>query len=1629
MSGMTLKEYKDSLLLSINETNFTRLDDTFSCECLEKKEIFQSSEKENILFVSRTVIEWCSELFFRHFNNLSNHSSQKDFINRINTLLINEMVDKSIPIVIGAYSIIFTFGYKHKIKFGTSFELCSKKFNLEQKIHCFISSLKVGKKPYIEVGVLFGFLEVKKSPKSIFEFYILIKEQISPTKILIQVKEYLLFWKDEDVKSVLEYLQDDKSLEQFFLPHSKSLHFSEMLKLYEKINFTSYMNNNFEIKHENKICRKDLYSVDLFHSQSSEVTKDCAKGEQFLFLKQLLSLNYNCRNPESIKKTEYSDHEAKLNNDDYNDDDDGFPELLVNSFANKMHDKKKSNADLVYEVFSVCDNFLLQDVYEKMTLCQLAVPIVSPRKGINVFHLWATRTVKKIWVTYSSQNEIQNHEKFITKQNMATITFCRIGSTRVSKSKVANLFLSSAQGWQEHSYFINRDIDSKSKLNRGCIELCWYCPDGRKQECLKDIHCIYNLRGNALKNNEQFQFLLNVSSVIIIIVEKSLEQNVKKLINLMDGFIVVVDLSHLNYIKSKNGKRIIFGALGMNLKELSKNLVELISSFKLKVMNLDDHASHALKLKMEVDENNEACQLGKQAANDFVNKLKRYSIKSLKDSVLPLQGKEFWIKWGEIDKQVARQQFVNPENIMNDSDEQRTRKLKVRDSQLQKGASSELIFFMERLLLFKNTIMQHYFIAWCQLILNEISETHLPQILREYKSSKKSLSKLIDQMPSERNNGTETITPEYVQKSIDQENNIIKKLSEDIDLVSFGFEHIFREFSQVYESYYEKSERISSCVSFLPKLVADLVIMGYPLEILDGDASHIPFIWVKQVLFEVKVKLGKDVNVFVLSVLGIQSTGKSTLLNTMFGTKFAVSSGRCTKGVHIQLIPVSSNMCKILNCDYFIVMDSEGLRPPEKNDSFKQDNEIATLIACLSNTTIINFMGQTISKEMSDILEIALHAYIRMNKVQIKSSCHMVFACTSDVTAKDKNTLGVYQVFKELNTLIKKIAIEEGRDDLFGGLHFVFPLIQEQFDKLNLTQKLNYPEHLPNLWKGYMSPPESTYGEILLELRDSICNGMMKNYKSIIKCQPLTEFILRLNDLWNAIKQENFVFGFKNNQAIQLFKKLQLFYENKISILKKEIYEESYCLGNEVLHQLDPLKKKDELTKFLIKFNKLNLKFSYCKGNVKKELEEYAWSMSDAETALSFLTVFLFDMEKKVNTYIDTVKTNIENKVKESCIKEKKAFKKREDFKKKCLIKAREVARKINILANKPSFDASVIKMNFKTIFKTWIEEARLEDEKNNKPVDSLISELWNKLIECFLDQPIFFNMNPSNINNDIKESLDFIKNLYRKENFFEYVRNEPIKLVHYNNAYSLFINETEAYKKAIPKRDKVIEETKAILNDFKVEMFPNYVFVISKILDSALKNLSGVVHTNFEFDKNFKIRFLTKLFAVSVNEIAYFEEEQLRKNSLSIYLQSKEDNLFKEFEDECLTVNSDVCQGVRFIKDILCPIIIEEIKLKVGFTVVSEMKKKKMFSNKEIMLYYLHEEFLNAPFIQIMSYLKDYNSYISSWIEKKVLNYCLHKEFLKNCITDKITFTINCFSKALKSISDNYQQMDLTSW
>ena len=68
----------------------------------------------------------------------------------------------------------------------------------------------------------------------------------------------------------------------------------------------------------------------------------------------------------------------------------------------------------------------------------------------------------------------------------------------------------------------------------------------------------------------------------------------------------------------------------------------------------------------------------------------------------------------------------------------------------------------------------------------------------------------------------------------------------------------------------------------------------------------------------------------MVSVIGIQSTGKSTLLNTIFGLHFNVSAGQCIRCAYFQLLPIDpTTLGKQIGIDHIMIVDKVGLHAPE----------------------------------------------------------------------------------------------------------------------------------------------------------------------------------------------------------------------------------------------------------------------------------------------------------------------------------------------------------------------------------------------------------------------------------------------------------------------------------------------------------------------------------------------------------------------------------------------------------------------------------------------------------------------------------------------------------------------------
>ncbi|MGH0185244.1 UNVERIFIED_CONTAM: hypothetical protein FKN15_023990 [Acipenser sinensis] len=448
-----------------------------------------------------------------------------------------------------------------------------------------------------------------------------------------------------------------------------------------------------------------------------------------------------------------------------------------------------------------------------------------------------------------------------------------------------------------------------------------------------------------------------------------------------------------------------------------------------------------------------ACQNAKRSAAEITSRID--DVVRYKEDQLPLQGK-LWKELAKIEKEECRLRKAGDKPIEEYKSNLQREKQKLRQQQIRYNISEAMQCFIAAL---SNESKEErsYFLKWMRMNLDVTARKKLSGLRDEYKDKCCKFS---------------------------ENKEIIAALDRQISDSSLGMEHFMREMGQLYEAACFLPVDAESRQQFqhLPGLGAELLLDGFPLELVDGDASNIPVRWVTDVLTELHMKVQHKSRLLVVTVLGVQSTGKSTLLNTMFGVQFAVSSGRCTRGAFMLLIRVKEDLKQELNCDFILVIDTEGLKSPELaqlEDSYEHDNELATLVVGLSDITIINIAMEN-STEMKDILQIVVHAFLRMKEVGKKPNCQFVHQNVGDVSAHDNNARDRKKLLEQLNEMTQAAARMEKKDT-----DRKFTDIME-YD----PEKNNW--YIPGLWHGNppMAPVNSGYSETVYDFKKSLIEDL-----------------------------------------------------------------------------------------------------------------------------------------------------------------------------------------------------------------------------------------------------------------------------------------------------------------------------------------------------------------------------------------------------------------------------------------------------------------------------------------------------------------------------------------------------------
>uniref|UniRef100_A0A8C8SFK4 VLIG-type G domain-containing protein n=1 Tax=Pelusios castaneus TaxID=367368 RepID=A0A8C8SFK4_9SAUR len=804
------------------------------------------------------------------------------------------------------------------------------------------------------------------------------------------------------------------------------------------------------------------------------------------FLRKVMALNGSARNTSIGHKTlaeEMGDDDEELHIDDNFCFSDAEIKVSLNSL------------DFLCAVVVCSDSFLQQEILAKMSMCQFALPLLLPALDTTkcTLMLWAMRDIVRRWRPHSLAESRGFREESLVLIKMPIISFVRLGSCSFSKSKLLNEVLSPSQ--QHHDFFVHRDMENGNiprEIANGLIEISWYFPAGRQNSDLfPEPIAITNLRGDIDSHWLQFSFLTEISSAVFIFTETISEKECTLLSSLKESTakyyfilncrneILRENRGFLNklasVLKLSKSQVLVKDSTTSNaglVKKVQSILGNLVKSSP-KTMNMEAMAVMARELGIQVDEDNQACQCARKYAEEITAEIR--DVAKYKREMLRLQG-DPWKNLAKLEKELCRMTRQGDMATEDYKSELKQKWLKIRREQNQCDLTSGLMKFITGIGQLA-PVEKHYFLKWMKFSLDNIARGNLSKMRGEYKKKCK--------------------TPGVDQKNLEE----LDKLIADSSL---GVEHFMRELGQFYEAECSmvkegKMTEIQRQFIRLPGIAADLMLEGFPMELIDGDASNIPMNWVTDVLTCLHNKTGGRSRMVVLTVLGVQSTGKSTLLNTMFGLQFAVSSGRCTRGAFMTLIKVTEPVQELCGCDFILVIDTEGLKAPELTaleDSYQHDNELATVVIGLSDITIVN-MAMENATEMKDILQIVVHAFLRMEEIGQQPNCQFVHQNVSDVSAHDQNMRDRKHLLEQLNEMTKAAAKMEKQ-----SREMAFSDIME-YD----SEKHNW--YIPGLWHGVppMAPVNTGYSECVCELKkylfefikDRSCNRSAKDIPEFIE--------------------------------------------------------------------------------------------------------------------------------------------------------------------------------------------------------------------------------------------------------------------------------------------------------------------------------------------------------------------------------------------------------------------------------------------------------------------------------------------------------------------------------------------------
>ncbi|CAD8169556.1 unnamed protein product [Paramecium octaurelia] len=422
----------------------------------------------------------------------------------------------------------------------------------------------------------------------------------------------------------------------------------------------------------------------------------------------------------------------------------------------------------------------------------------------------------------------------------------------------------------------------------------------------------------------------------------------------------------------------------------------------------------------------------------------------------------------------------------------------------------------------------------------------------------------------------------------------------------------------------------------LLEILFQLIRKGEPLEFLDGDTQQIDF----EFLIEISKKFtqNKQDKTLVLSMLGPQSSGKSTLINKIFGCHLWANVGRTTKGVFLQILQVQNKQKYQNHFDQILILDTEGLQNPNQVDE-QFDKKMALFMLSVSDITLITVKGE-INQQFKRLIEVCIFT---LGHLKQGSSMVKQLSWIFNQNDKCKDIEPFRQQIKDIASNLNLQWDENHNDGLEEDIDYeeildtkgnicVLGFVSRQKDWSidNWNQTVNNHTFSKEAHQQGLIIIEQFISKLKdskasLQTFDSFLQNVKRNWDSIEKLPDISEFSEVIEHQQNNIMRQHFDQFYRMVDIQQVSQ--NLFQATKEKLLKninlvddkqktlqeiyREIEQEFFQKKNQILQKLNSLQEEMNIKKkILVKYQKkleelINNEEITCKQKINEIFDHY----------------------------------------------------------------------------------------------------------------------------------------------------------------------------------------------------------------------------------------------------------------------------------------------------------------------------------------------------------------------------------------------------------------------------------------